>query len=188
MDSGSRYMIRRKIFTLFGAAFHIYDASGQLIGYSRQKAFRLREDIRVYRDESRQDEILLIKARNILDGWGIYDIIDSASGELLGTWKRQLWKSMLRDQYSLHDAAGTQIGVLAEDNMTLALLRRFVFGALLPQGYRVMLGDRAVAEIRQRFNPFMMKVDVTMAADCGLDSRLILAVGILLVALEGRQG
>jgi uncharacterized protein YxjI len=188
MDSGSKYMIRRKIFTFLGAAFHIYDASGQLIGYSRQKAFRLREDIRVYRDELRQDEILLIKARNILDGWGIYDVIDSASGVLLGTWKRQLWKSMLRDQYSLQDAAGTPIGVLAEDNMTLALLRRFIFGALLPQGYRVMLGDRAVAEIQQRFNPFVMKVDVATNAACNLDSRLILAAGILLVALEGRQG
>ena len=158
MGSGSKYMIRRKIFTLLGAAFHIYDASGQLLGYSRQKAFRIREDIRVYRDESRQSEILLIKARNIMDGWGIYDVIDSASGELLGTWRRQLWKSMLRDQYSLLDTAGAQIGVLTEDNMTLALLRRFVVGSLLPQGYQVMLGDRAVAEIQQHFNPFVWKL------------------------------
>lgn len=39
------YLVRRKIFKLFGAAFHIYDPSGKVAFYSKQKAFKLKEDI-----------------------------------------------------------------------------------------------------------------------------------------------
>ena len=43
----TNYMIRRKVFRIFGGAFHIYDPAGQVVGYSKQKAFKLREDIRL---------------------------------------------------------------------------------------------------------------------------------------------
>ena len=44
------YMIRQKVLKLLGAEFHIYsdDSMQQLIGYSKQKALKLKEDIRVY--------------------------------------------------------------------------------------------------------------------------------------------
>ena len=42
------YMIRQKVLKLLGAEFHIYsdDSMQQLIGYSKQKALKLKEDIR----------------------------------------------------------------------------------------------------------------------------------------------
>ena len=45
------YLIRQKIFKLFGAAFHIYDPAGNVAFYSKQKAFKLKEDIRIYTNE-----------------------------------------------------------------------------------------------------------------------------------------
>ena len=54
------YLIRRKIFTLFGGAFHIYDPTGQLAFYSRLKAFKLKEDIRLYTGEDMKTEALVI--------------------------------------------------------------------------------------------------------------------------------
>lgn len=47
------YLIRRRFWTLFGAKFDIYDAAGRQIGFSKQKAFKLKEDIRVFKDEGR---------------------------------------------------------------------------------------------------------------------------------------
>jgi uncharacterized protein YxjI len=35
----SRYVIRRKFFKIFGDAFHIYDEAGQVLFYSKLKAF-----------------------------------------------------------------------------------------------------------------------------------------------------
>ena len=43
------YMVRQKVLKLLGEEFHIYsdDSMQQLIGYSKQKALKLKEDIRV---------------------------------------------------------------------------------------------------------------------------------------------
>jgi hypothetical protein len=61
------YIIRRKVFKLFGAAFHIYDTHGNLAFYSKQKAFKLKEDIRVYGDTAMTSELMLLKARGVID-------------------------------------------------------------------------------------------------------------------------
>ena len=54
--SYQNYLIRRKVFKLLGGAFHIYDPEGRLAFYSKMKAFKLKEDIRLYSDESMQEE------------------------------------------------------------------------------------------------------------------------------------
>ena len=41
----------------------MYDGRGALIGLSKQKAFKLKEDIRFYTDETMTEERLLIQAR-----------------------------------------------------------------------------------------------------------------------------
>ena len=80
----SEYTIRRQVFKLFGAAFHVYDGSGKLVGYSKQKAFKLKEDIHVYTDEGMSTEVLTIQARSIVDFSAAYDIVDARSGERTG--------------------------------------------------------------------------------------------------------
>ena len=85
------YHIRRKVFSFLGQSFHIYDPQNQLIGFCRQKAFKLKEDIRVYSDSSKQQEILCIKARNIIDFSACYDVVDPVSGNFLGSWRRKGW-------------------------------------------------------------------------------------------------
>ena len=52
-----RYTIRRKFFRLFGDAFHLYTDTGELALYSNMKRFRIREDIRLYSDESQEQEL-----------------------------------------------------------------------------------------------------------------------------------
>mgnify|MGYP003334264870 FL=1 len=75
----NHYLIRKKLLKILGEKFHIYsdDTQEELIGYSYQKALKLKEDIRVYTDESESEEIMKIKARNILDLTGGYDFTDS---------------------------------------------------------------------------------------------------------------
>ena len=62
------YMVRQKVLKLLGEEFHIYsdESMQQLIGYSKQKALKLKEDIRVYSDEQKSTELICIKARSIL--------------------------------------------------------------------------------------------------------------------------
>ena len=64
------------------------------------------------------------------------------------------------------------------------------FGGLIPQSFYLEIDGKRAASYRQRFNPFISKMDVNLekgARDI-LDPRMALAAGILLVAIEGRQG
>jgi len=48
---------------LVGAGFHFYDPNGQVILFANLKAFKLKEDIRIYSGEDKKEELLAIKAR-----------------------------------------------------------------------------------------------------------------------------
>lgn len=95
------YLIRRKIFNLLGAKFHIYNVKNDVVGFSYMKAFKLKEDIRIYTGEDQQTEIFRIKARNIIDISATYDVIDSTTDEVLGAWRRRGMKSIVRDEWCL---------------------------------------------------------------------------------------
>lgn len=183
----SHYLIRRKVLKLFGGAFHIYDAQGRVVLYSQMKAFKLREDIRLYGDESMREEILVISARTWADISTVYDVTDS-SGAKVGSLQRRGLKSLLRDEWTIMDAAGAQIGLIREDSALLAFLRRTALG-FLPQKYSVTMGESEVAELSQNLNPFVYKLNVDFSRDPGarLDRRLGIAAGILLAAIEGKQ-
>lgn len=185
------YMVRQKVLKLLGEEFHIYsdDSMQQLIGYSKQKALKLKEDIRVYSDEQKSTELICIKARSIIDFGAGYDITDSQSGEAICTFKREGLKSLFKDSWKLMDDSGTQIGTLGEDSGILALVRRFVpFASLLiPQEF-VLSVEASSIVFTQKMNPFVHKMFVTNIQSSGLDPRLVLAATMLLIAIEGRQG
>ena len=93
------YLFRRKVFKLFGGAFHVYDEQGRVVLYSKQKAFRLKEDFRVYADERQLDELLVIKTPQILDIGATYHVEDAARGEQVGALRRKALKSILYDSW-----------------------------------------------------------------------------------------
>jgi uncharacterized protein YxjI len=191
MDSAfifDQYLLKRQVFALTGK-FRLYDPQGQLVMFSEQKMFRLREDIRVYADESKSRELLLIQARQILDFSAAYDVIDSQSKLKVGVLRRKGLKSIVQDEWELLNASDQPVGILHEDSMLQALLRRFLLGAFLPQNYDLLLGDTRVADLRQRFNLFRYELDIDCSMDTArrLDRRLAIAAGILLATVEGKQ-
>ena len=188
----AQYIVRRKVFKLFGAAFHVYDTAGNVVLYSKQKAFKLKEDIRLYTDEGMSVELLTIQARQIIDFSSAYDVVDTPTQQKVGAFKRKGWKSLVRDEWIVMDAYDREIGRLMEDSATLALLRRFIEGLamFMPQKFHAELaGAGQVAMFRQNFNPFVRTLTVDFSPDTGwrFDRRLGLAAAILLSAIEGRQ-
>ncbi len=182
------YLLQRQAIALTGK-FRFYDPAGRLVMFSEQKMFRLREDIRVYADEGKTQEVLSIKARQILDFSAAYDVVDSTMNQKVGALRRRGLQSILRDEWEVLDANDNVIGKLFEDSVGLALLRRFLLGSWLPQNYDITVGDERVADLKQRFNPLRYELDVDFRMDTSqrLDHRLGLAAGILLAAVEGKQ-
>ena len=136
-----------------------------------------------------------LKDRRILGEEGFISVIvviDSQTGEHLGTLRRKGWKSMFRDSWEILDAAGIVRGKVTEDSPWKAAIRRTIDMAsfLLPQAFHIEIDGRVVGTMRQNFNVFVHKFDVDLTPDTdGLLPRpLAVATVILLLAVEGRQG
>jgi len=183
-----QYLLKRQVFALTGK-FRFYDPMGNLVMFSEQKMFRWKEDIRVYSDESKTQEVLMVKARSILDFSVAFDVVDSSTGQKAGVLRRKGLRSILRDEWEVLDAGDNPIGMLFEDNMTLAIIRRLVAGTLLPQNYDITVGSERAADLKQRFNLFAYQLDIDFSMDLSrrLDRRVGIAAGILLAAVEGKQ-
>lgn len=182
----SRYMIQKQLLRL--GKFQIYDCSGTPVLFVDRKILRLKEDIRVFADQNKQEELLTIKARNIIDFSAAYDVWDARTNEKVGVLKRRGFQSMVQDAWIIMDSQDKDIGEITEDSMLLALLRRFATN-LIPQTFNGSVGGKPVLVFRQQFNPIVLKMDLDFYMDSEnlLDRRLGLAAAILLTAVEGRQ-
>ena len=183
----NQYMIKEKFWKIFGNKFWFEDVNEKRYGFCEQKRFKLKEDIRIYVDESKSQEWLKIKQKQIVDAWGGYDIVDSGSGEHIGTVRRKFWASVLRTRWHLLDAAGNEVGMLIEDSMGYALARRILLGILLPKKFHIEIGGGGeFVTMRQMFNPFIKKLVVNIPPSHPLDRRFIAGLAIVIAAIDGR--
>lgn len=184
----SRYTARKAWFKLFGAAFRLFGPDGILRFYVKQRAFRLREELTVYADEQQTRPMLRIRARQVLDISATYDVSDANTGELAGALRRKGVRSLLRDAWVVLDADDALVAEVEEDSMAMALLRRLLSN-LIPLRYTVRVDGQEVGHLSQRWNPFVLQYDVDLAGAKGrVDPRLGVAITVLLLAIEGRQG
>jgi uncharacterized protein YxjI len=182
------YLLKKQAIALTGK-LRFYNPQGEVVLFSEQKMFKLREDIRVFSDEQKSQEVLAIKARQIVDFSAAYDVIDSTSGTKVGALRRKGLKSILKDEWEVLDASDNVVGLCFEDSMQLALLRRLLLGNLLPQNYDITVGTTRVADLKQRFNLIRYEMDVDFSMDTArqLDRRLGIAAAALLAIIEGKQ-
>lgn len=89
-------------FKLLAIASQIYvtDGSGQLIGYVKQKLFKLKEAITMFADESQTQPLYEIKADRMLDFSANYHFSD-LRGNQFGSIKRQGMRSLWSAHYDL---------------------------------------------------------------------------------------
>lgn len=190
--SNEQYTIRRKFFKIFGASFHVYDEHGSVIGFCKQKAFKLREDIKLYTDEGMSDMLLSLNTQSIIDFGATYSVT-LPDGTSLGTMRRKgLKSSFVRDEWQLYDKNSTQIASVREIGSIAPLARRYIEFAtvLLPQRYEIIRSrdSKSIATLRQHFNPFIYRLGVAILdEDDEIDDLLILGASCLIAAIEGRQ-
>ena len=185
------YVITKKLLQAFGGTFYLYDPDENLVLWASQKAFKLKEDFRIYSDENKSQELLRVAARSILDFSAAYDVYDSATNQKLGAFKRQgLKSSFVQDTWTLMDWNDAEIGVCQEDSAFMGVIRRFVDYAslLMPQRYDLSVHGQPVATFQQGRNPFSSRMEISfVAANAAYDRRLVLALAMLLEAIEGKQ-
>jgi len=183
----NQYLIREKFLKFFGNKFRIVDSEDNLYGFCEQKRFRIKEDIRIYDDENKNNEWLIIKQRNLVDAWGGFDIVDPKENLLLGSIRRKFWKSVLRTKWELLDSDGNEIGMLIEDSLGYAIARRILLGILLPKKFTLWTSaDQQPITMRQKFNPLIKKLVVTIPSGHAFDRRFIAGLAMVIAAVDGR--
>ena len=183
----NQYLIREKFLKFFGNKFRIVDEQNNLYGFCEQKRFRIKEDIRIYDDENKNNEWLIIKQRNLVDAWGGFDIVDPRENLLLGSIRRKFWKSVLRTKWELLDSDGNEIGMLIEDSLGYAIARRILLGILLPKKFTLWTSaDQQPITMRQKFNPLIKKLVVTIPSGHAFDRRFIAGLAMVIAAVDGR--
>lgn len=185
----SKYYAKKKFWKLFGGEVRLFtEDRSQLLFFVKQKAFKLKEDITVFSDETAMTPLLKIAARAIIDFSATYDITDVTTGQIVGALRRKGFKSMLRDSWEILNPAGEVIATVSEDSLGMALLRRFLSN-LIPQTFQIKMGEEVIGVLKQTFNPFVpqFNIDFSMDTQNKLDRRLGVGAVILLQIIEGRQ-
>ncbi len=180
------FKLKKQFFKLFGGIVRIYNQQDQLVAYIDQKAFKLKEDIQIFTDESKSQLLMVIRARSILDFRAVYDVW-LANGQKVGALKRDFISSLFRDKWTILDANDNPIGEITEDMPILALARRFL-SSLIPQGYDGIVMNQKIFELNQKFNPFVYHADVVVYnPNSPYNFYISLACCTLLSLIEGRQ-
>ena len=179
--------LQKKNIQVIGAGFYVLNERGKLLFYGEQKAFRIREDFRIYSDEQKTREALIIKTPQILDISATYNVQDAHTKEFVGAVKRKGIKSIFKDEWVFLSREGQEIGKLTEESIIGAILSRFI--NLIPQKYVILTSTgKEVARIAQHFNPFVLKYTMEIKEfPPSIDIRLLIAMGVLLAGIERRQ-
>jgi len=173
------------------------DGPGERICFVEQKRFTFKEDIRFYIDDSKQDELMRIKARQRFDPRATYDITDEA-GTKIGEIQKVFGKSLLRSTYRINDASGAELATATEKKMWVALLRRAV-GFIpyvenvadwlpIPYHFVFMRGEEIIGENTRQMWKIrdVYTIDMTRDPEHTLDRRLVLALAVGMDALQAR--
>lgn len=104
-------------FKILAMAPQIYvrDATGNTVCYVKQKMFKLKEAVTVFRDQSKQQVLCTIQADRILDWSANYHFYD-ASGGSFGSVRRKGMRSLWKAHYEVFDEAGNHSSTISEEN------------------------------------------------------------------------
>jgi hypothetical protein len=165
---------------------------GEPVAFVRQKKLAIREDIRFFADEGEQEELFRIKARQIFEVGGRYDVTTPA-GERVGILEKVFGISVLRSTWKLLDPDEQQIGLAQEKSVPVAVLRRLIdfvpYGEFVPVVFQftILMDGREVGELRRPIgvrDRYILKLSGDL--ERRIDRRLAIALAVALDALQSR--
>jgi uncharacterized protein YxjI len=96
------------------------DASGNVAFYVKQKAFKLKEDVTVFRDVEQTQPLFSIKADRVFDFSARYNFSDTV-GNNIGSIKREGMKSLWKARYNILDGDNV-VMTITEENPWIKVL------------------------------------------------------------------
>jgi uncharacterized protein YxjI len=184
-------------FKLLAIASQIYirDANGNLLGYVKQKLFKLKEDINVFADVEQQSFRFNIKADRVLDFSAKYNFTD-AQGRFLGSIRRKGMRSIFKASYEVFNSQDVQVMKINEENGWIKVVDSLVgevpivgmfAGYFFNPSYIVSrTNGAAVARLKKQPAFFEGKFQLTKLADMSAEEEDVLMLSLLTTTLLER--
>ena len=171
---------------------------GQIFAFAQQKRFAFKERFDLYTDESKQTLNFTIQARQVMDFGARYDV-KAADGTHLGTIGKDFKSSLLRSTWLVFAPGEEQAPLLKiqERSKGLAIARRiwgflpyigdipfflkYHFDFLDPDNGQIAATLDKTATFRDFY-----RLDIVGGAAEAADPRVLIAVGVMLDALQSR--
>ncbi|MDB5225732.1 MAG: hypothetical protein JWL87_684 [Candidatus Adlerbacteria bacterium] len=197
IQSQGRFLLVQRLTLLvnrYDYYLYINGEKGEQIAHAEQKRFAFREQMTVWTDDSRNDTLLTIKAEKLLDIHGKF-LIHDAEGHLVGYCRKAFDSSLLRSTWEAYSADDTLLFTAKEKSPVIAIVRRVlqfvpVVGDIAPfvpinfvfekEGQVLGAHHRVWGNFR---DTYLLEAHEGLAA---CDRRILLALGILLDALQDR--
>jgi hypothetical protein len=165
---------------------------GQPLAFVRQKKLAIKEDIRFFADESQEQELFRLKARQVLELGGRYDVV-LPEGERLGTLEKRFGASLLRSTWRILDPGEQEVAIAQEKSVPIAVLRRlidfFPYGELIPILFQftILVDGREVGTLRRPVG-IRDRYELRLPGDPDrrIERRVAVALAVALDALQSR--
>lgn len=193
----NQFLLQQKLTLLVNRyEYFLYDnnVKGDLVAFAEQKRFAFREAVTVWTNDTKGEVLFNIKAEKVLDVHGKFLITDS-TGALIGYCKKAFRASLFRSTWEVYDNNDQLLFTGLERSKGMAAFRRiaqfvpyladiapfFPFNFVYEKdgktvGHHTRVWGRLTDQYKQSLEPEMSTVD----------RRLVLALGILLDALQDR--
>jgi hypothetical protein len=161
------------------------DEAGEPVCFVRQKKLAIREDLRFFADESESEELFRVKARQVVDVGGRYDVTAPA-GERIGVLQRRLAQTLFRTTWTILGPDDGTLAEVTESSTARAIFRRVVDVPLLYH-FSISVEGTRVGEVR-RVLTLRDRYVMTLEGDSErrIDRRLAVALLVVLDALQAR--
>lgn len=169
-------------------------SEGQPLAFVQQKRLKVREQVEFYADETKQQPLLRLKAKSLLEVRGRSQV-QLPDGTVVGHLQKVFGKSLFRSTWQLLDADGNLTATAQESSLAVALFRRFYgfipyLGSLplpIPFHFDIDIEGRTVGTYRRLFS-LRDRYVLDLRGDNGrvIDRRVAMGFAIALDALQDR--
>jgi uncharacterized protein YxjI len=185
-------------FLTISSYIRVVDATGKLVSYVKQRAFRLREDVTIFADEAQAQPLFHIKANRIIDIGATY-AISSADGRPLGAVRQRGMRTLWRATYDILDEAGSAVGLVHEQDVWVKVIDGLIgeipfLGFVIQQWINptyLIDGADGVTLLRMKKQPSLIERRFLVEQDAPLPPRLeplALPAVLMVVLLERGRG
>lgn len=185
-------------FGVINPQFSVVDQAERPVAFVKQKAFKLKEDISVFKTEAQTELQYKIKADRWLDYNASYSFSDSTGkecGRLVRKGARSLWKA----EYELYDETGKPDLVIKEANGWIKVLDSLLgeipvlgmfTGYFMNPSYNVTRPDGTLVAVFHKKPDLISRsfeLEKSASFESGEETRLVLGT-MMMVLLERNRG